>query len=34
MLKIAFTDLPAMPLAWIAGNLEGGLRAGSSATVA
>ncbi len=34
MLKIAFIDLPAMPLAWIAGNLEGGLLAGSSATVA
>jgi hypothetical protein len=34
MLKIAFIDLPAMPLAWIAGNLEGGLLAGSNATVA
>ena len=34
MLKIAFTDLPAMPLACVAGNLEGGLRADSSATVA
>jgi hypothetical protein len=33
MLKTVFIDLPAMPLAWIAGNLGGGLRAGSSATV-